>query len=107
MVVRPALLAPGRAQSTFILPAPKGRRSIARVIKEVVDFTKKDGDGVETPAAFAKHRLMEKKKEMQHRPAEDQTGASKNFRFCPECGEPVEHEGGCVVCRNCGYSKCG
>ena len=26
MVVRPALLAPGRAQSTFILPAPKGRR---------------------------------------------------------------------------------
>lgn len=26
---------------------------------------------------------------------------------CPECGEPVEHEGGCVVCRNCGFSKCG
>ncbi|MGI6174675.1 MAG: vitamin B12-dependent ribonucleotide reductase [Christensenellales bacterium] len=26
---------------------------------------------------------------------------------CPECGGDVEHEGGCVVCRNCGYSKCG
>lgn len=26
---------------------------------------------------------------------------------CPECGMEVEHEGGCVVCRNCGYSKCG
>ncbi|HHV29484.1 vitamin B12-dependent ribonucleotide reductase [Acetivibrio mesophilus] len=26
---------------------------------------------------------------------------------CPECGKKVEHEGGCVVCRNCGYSKCG
>lgn len=26
---------------------------------------------------------------------------------CPECGKPVEHEGGCVVCRQCGYSKCG
>jgi ribonucleoside-diphosphate reductase alpha chain len=26
---------------------------------------------------------------------------------CPECGKAVEHEGGCVVCRNCGYSKCG
>jgi ribonucleoside-diphosphate reductase alpha chain len=26
---------------------------------------------------------------------------------CPECGKPVEHEGGCMVCRNCGYSKCG
>lgn len=26
---------------------------------------------------------------------------------CPECGKSVEHEGGCVVCRHCGYSKCG
>ncbi|MDF2989172.1 MAG: ribonucleoside-diphosphate reductase, adenosylcobalamin-dependent [Eubacterium sp.] len=26
---------------------------------------------------------------------------------CPECGRTVEHEGGCVICRNCGYSKCG
>ncbi|GAB4252008.1 MAG: vitamin B12-dependent ribonucleotide reductase [Thermoleophilia bacterium] len=25
---------------------------------------------------------------------------------CPECGGAVEHEGGCVVCRGCGYSKC-
>jgi ribonucleoside-diphosphate reductase alpha chain len=29
------------------------------------------------------------------------------IRVCPECGKEVEHEGGCVVCRNCGYSKCG
>jgi ribonucleoside-diphosphate reductase alpha chain len=27
--------------------------------------------------------------------------------LCPECGSPIEHEGGCVVCKNCGYSKCG
>lgn len=26
---------------------------------------------------------------------------------CPECGKPVEHEGGCMICRHCGYSKCG
>jgi len=31
----------------------------------------------------------------------------KNIKFCPECGSEVEHEGGCVVCRSCGYSKCG
>ncbi len=28
------------------------------------------------------------------------------MKFCPECGAKVEHEGGCVVCRQCGYSKC-
>ena len=26
---------------------------------------------------------------------------------CPECGKPLEHEGGCTVCKSCGYSKCG
>lgn len=28
-------------------------------------------------------------------------------RYCPECGSKLEHEGGCVICRNCGFSKCG
>jgi ribonucleoside-diphosphate reductase alpha chain len=27
--------------------------------------------------------------------------------MCPECGGIIEHEGGCVVCRGCGFSKCG
>ncbi len=27
--------------------------------------------------------------------------------LCPECGATVAFEGGCVVCRSCGYSKCG
>ncbi|HDQ26175.1 MAG TPA: TSCPD domain-containing protein [bacterium] len=26
--------------------------------------------------------------------------------MCPECGATLEHEGGCNVCRICGYSKC-
>ncbi len=25
---------------------------------------------------------------------------------CPDCGGSVEHEGGCAVCRLCGYSEC-
>ncbi len=26
---------------------------------------------------------------------------------CPECGGELAHEGGCVICRACGFSKCG
>ncbi|KUJ25390.1 ribonucleotide-diphosphate reductase subunit alpha [Christensenella hongkongensis] len=26
---------------------------------------------------------------------------------CPECGKQLEFEGGCNICRSCGYSKCG
>jgi len=28
------------------------------------------------------------------------------FRSCPECGAVLEPEGGCFVCKTCGFSKC-
>ncbi|MGD8238363.1 MAG: vitamin B12-dependent ribonucleotide reductase [Armatimonadota bacterium] len=31
---------------------------------------------------------------------------SQSFGRCPDCGGPVEHEGGCESCRVCGYSEC-
>ena len=35
---------------------------------------------------------------------------SKNSQLdselCPECGEPLKHEGGCISCTNCAWSKC-
>lgn len=32
--------------------------------------------------------------------------SNSKLKNCPECGSPIQHEGGCVICRNCGYSKC-
>ncbi|NOZ69726.1 MAG: vitamin B12-dependent ribonucleotide reductase [Deferribacteres bacterium] len=28
------------------------------------------------------------------------------YGACPDCGGSVEHEGGCAVCRDCGYTRC-
>ena len=64
------------------------------------------------PDAIA--RTIEKVTSMQNKsynvPAD--TNKKKNdsiahIRVCPECGAEVAHEGGCVSCHQCGYSKCG
>jgi len=44
-------------------------------------------------------------------PAPAATGAKENFAerlagVCAECGGLLEFEGGCVICRGCGYSRC-
>lgn len=37
----------------------------------------------------------------------DLSGVQDELIACPECGEALEQAEGCVICRNCGYSKCG
>lgn len=39
--------------------------------------------------------------------AKDVPANASEVHACPECGGKVEHEGGCVICRACGFSKCG
>jgi ribonucleoside-diphosphate reductase alpha chain len=34
------------------------------------------------------------------------TSGGHSGAACPKCGEPMIQEGGCVICKNCGYSKC-
>ena len=36
----------------------------------------------------------------------DRERYAKTMTYCPDCGAKLEHEGGCVSCRSCGYSKC-
>ena len=83
-----------RQQGMKCTSCPDG---IAKVIKKVDDLIKNGGSPTMPPiipnAASAA--------------GQPNGNADKGFKFCPECGAAVEHEGGCVVCRNCGYSKCG
>ncbi len=36
----------------------------------------------------------------------DITSGPRSVMICPECSGIMEPEGGCYICRNCGYSKC-
>ncbi len=57
-----------------------------------------------------KETISEIKEEMKNGdPAIAMTAAKillKGLNHCPECGEPLTHEGGCDICKNCGWSKC-
>ena len=53
-----------------------------------------------------KGQLPVLKERKEEKPAEITYDAAK-MKFCPECGSAVIHEGGCVICPECGFSKCG
>ncbi|MEG0692551.1 MAG: TSCPD domain-containing protein, partial [Oscillospiraceae bacterium] len=72
--------------------------AIAKVIKKVYDLQKGITQLEQIPAK-AKEASIEKKVET--------ITNEKMYKYCPECGSPLEHEGGCISCCNCGYSKCG
>ena len=86
-----------RQQGMKCTSCPDG---IAKVIKKVDDLIKSGKTEGMPPVIPSIPQAPEKKK------GESAGNADKGFKYCPECGAVVEHEGGCVVCRNCGYSKC-
>ncbi len=72
--------------------------AIARAIEKVVASNGFKESGVQvTEAVYPSKKTA---------PVQE-SAVSAQIRVCPECGAKVEHEGGCVMCRNCGYSKCG
>ncbi len=52
-------------------------------------------------------RVLERVAELRGIENGSENKNNANGLKCPECGSVMEHESGCVVCRSCGYSKCG
>lgn len=59
-------------------------------------------DGISCPDILARTLTEFCKSDNEKKPIEKPT----NQEYCPECGEPIIHDGGCVQCMNCGWSKC-
>ncbi|NLG38132.1 MAG: vitamin B12-dependent ribonucleotide reductase [Clostridiales bacterium] len=69
--------------------------AIGRVLQKALDMRRRLGDAI--PAGTAGDGALPE-------PSKKDTARSGG---CPECGGKLEYEGGCAVCRSCGYSKCG
>lgn len=65
--------------------------AIGRLVEKVLKLQNGNGNG---------HNIEEPEYTV------DEVNVAKIVK-CPECGKDVEHEGGCVICRHCGFSKCG
>jgi len=51
--------------------------------------------------------FQEEKPSLQpHATVETTATASPETDKCPECGAPLVFQGGCQICKDCGWSKC-
>lgn len=71
----------------------KGTSCATAILNEIKAFLKEKEVNVNLPT--------EVKKEENQQPKLDNLSSK-----CPECGEPLTFEGGCIICHSCGYSKC-
>lgn len=76
--------------------------AIGRLIQKVMNHRNGDSTNNFIPSDITANSNMPKPTAKTY-----ETADTKDLTKCPECGSGVEHEGGCVVCRSCGYSKCG
>ncbi len=81
--------------------------AIARVVQKVARHIEQNRTGGNTPlpeqpVGVKKNiKTTEKQVFSPHINADD-----TQERLCPECNKALRHEGGCVICRSCGFSHC-
>ena len=81
-------------------------------IKSAVEKSKSDAEKLDfIPKPTGNSSLLEEHQHsanlLSHKGESYNITDTLHMANCPECGKVVEHEGGCVICRHCGFSKCG
>jgi len=81
----------------------KGRiLSCADAVAKAIELYQEEKAG-KKPLSEVKIKKVERKLEVKSANFQSERGIGA----CPECGSSaIEHEGGCFVCKSCGYSEC-
>jgi ribonucleoside-diphosphate reductase alpha chain len=85
--------------------------AIARIIKKYYDvginFASVQKRTLEAASEAVKSNVVQREKTKEKVTGRLVRTDIAKENACPECGMPINHESGCVVCTHCGYSKCG
>ena len=82
-------------------PGSSCATAIAIALKEMQEAIYRDVLDEDTAAE------PEQDRERLSDPASKSKPAEVSGARCPECGEEISFEGGCNICKACGWSKCG
>ena len=98
-----------RREGVNVTSCPDAIASVIKKYNEVgINFSSVQKETQGTASAPVKSSAVGRERPAREKVTEKiaRTGiAAENA--CPECGMPINHESGCVVCTHCGYSKCG
>ncbi len=98
-----------RCPSPSLLPQPGGKvlscsDALAKVLEHFLEEFYKKGPQKDIDKEIVKKKFITHEQLDFDFQSNSQT---KNIAgMCPECGNILEHESGCVICHCCGYSKC-
>ncbi len=94
-----------------IIEQLKGIRCSACIRREGINVTSCPDAIAKVIKKYYTTDSAQSSKELAATFAEREVKVAKNYqdegRACPECGAAINHEGGCVICVSCGFSKCG
>lgn len=90
--------------------------AIGRVLEKVIKIKNGEKNAMSNPQADVSGSILDTSVKPNSNLQEsddaftftkDKQGKKFENGNCPDCGSLVSHESGCLVCRNCGFSKCG
>ncbi|MEA3485533.1 MAG: adenosylcobalamin-dependent ribonucleoside-diphosphate reductase, partial [Candidatus Aerophobetes bacterium] len=82
--------------------------SCADAIAKAIELYQNLKKSSEKPLQLTKDLKKMRKSEAEGESSRDTSGYSGRWiGACPECGSSaIEHEGGCYICKSCGYTEC-
>lgn len=93
----------------------KGSSCGTAILNEIKSFLKEKEQNINKtitdssvlkPSKTSNVKEIFTKEELEYKKEFGEIAFTKKYNKCPLCGAEISHEGGCLSCKDCGFSKC-